>query len=107
MPAHRTLVRNSRPPCAVLLGSVAIGVNDLAGVQWMECEAALIRLWEYLDQELGPEEALSVGEHLRTCLSCHPRYCRDRSFLALLARQRDRCSAPSSLVLWAHRCFLP
>jgi hypothetical protein len=72
----------------------------------MECETALIRLWEYLDQELGPEEALSVGEHLRTCLHCYPQYCRDRRFLALLARQRDRCFAPSSLVLWAHRCFL-
>jgi predicted anti-sigma-YlaC factor YlaD len=72
----------------------------------MECEAALIRLWEYLDQELGPEEAFFVGEHLHTCSDCYPHYCRDRAFLALLARQRDRCAAPSSLVLWARRCFV-
>jgi hypothetical protein len=72
----------------------------------MECEEVLIRLWEYLDQELGPEEARTVEGHLRSCSSCHPRYCRDRAFLALLARQRERCSAPQSLVLRLRRVFV-
>jgi hypothetical protein len=71
----------------------------------MECEEVLIRLWEYLDQELGPEEAESVGVHLYGCHRCHPAYRCNRALLGLLARQRDCCSAPPSLVVWARRCF--
>jgi mycothiol system anti-sigma-R factor len=67
----------------------------------MECEEVLVRLWEYLDQELGPEEAQSVREHLFECLSCRPAYQCDRAFLELLARQRHGCKAPRSLVFWA------
>ena len=73
--------------------------THLAGVQWMECEEALSRLWEYLDQELGPEEAQTVGEHLSDCFTCQPAYRCDRAFLNLLARQRTSCRAPRSLVL--------
>jgi anti-sigma factor (TIGR02949 family) len=65
----------------------------------MDCEAVLSRLWEYLDRELGPEDSVSMGEHLVSCSSCYPAYCFDRAFLALLARQRDACSTPASLVL--------
>lgn len=63
----------------------------------MECEDILIRLWEYLDQELAPEEAEAVRAHLRRCPRCHPAYCCDRAFLELLARQRANCTAPVSL----------
>jgi anti-sigma factor (TIGR02949 family) len=69
----------------------------------MECEEVLLRLWEYLDRELGPEEAASVGRHLQSCSSCHPAYCCDRAFLALLARQRATCPAPRSLVMWVKK----
>jgi anti-sigma factor (TIGR02949 family) len=71
----------------------------------MECDEVLIRLWEYLDQELGPEEASSVGEHLNDCPSCLPAYCHNRALLALLDRQRHSCSAPPSLIVWVRRCF--
>ena len=71
----------------------------------MECEEILIRLWEYLDQELGKEEAESVGEHLHTCPGCYPVYCCDRAFLALLARQRTSVRIPSSLIQWARQRF--
>jgi anti-sigma factor RsiW len=71
----------------------------------MECEEVLIRLWEYLDRELGPEEAASVGKHLHGCSRCYPAYCRDRAFLALLARQRTICPAPDPLVVWVRKCF--
>jgi anti-sigma factor (TIGR02949 family) len=67
----------------------------------MRCEEVLIRLWEYLDQELSPEEADLVRLHLRSCPQCHPAYCCDRAFLELLARQRSACSAPAGLVMWA------
>jgi mycothiol system anti-sigma-R factor len=68
----------------------------------MECEEVLIRLWEYLDHELGPEEARSVRQHLFGCLSCRPAYHCDRAFLDLLARLRTQSRAPRSLVLWVH-----
>jgi mycothiol system anti-sigma-R factor len=66
----------------------------------MQCEEVLRQMWEYLDQELGREEARAVKLHLTECASCHPVYCCDRAFLALLARQRARCTAPSSLIEW-------
>ena len=65
----------------------------------MECEAALLLLWEYLDEELGPEVGAAVAAHLSHCSCCHPVYCCDRAFLQLLARQRSRCSAPPTLLL--------
>jgi mycothiol system anti-sigma-R factor len=64
----------------------------------MECEEVLIRLWEYLDRELGPEEAESIQLHLSGCAGCYPAYCCDRAFLNLLARQRASGSAPPRLV---------
>jgi hypothetical protein len=71
----------------------------------MECEEILVRLWEYLDQELGREEAELVVEHLHTCSGCYPVYCCDRAFLALVARQRTSARAPASLVRWAQQRF--
>ena len=64
----------------------------------MGCEEVLARLWEYLDDELAPEEVEMVKAHLRGCAHCHPAYCCDRAFLELLARQRARCTAPAELV---------
>jgi hypothetical protein len=70
----------------------------------MECEEVLIRLWEYLDQELGPEEARCVAEHLCVCPGCRPACQFDRAFLDLLGRQRS-CTAPGSLALWMRTGF--
>jgi mycothiol system anti-sigma-R factor len=69
----------------------------------MKCEEVLSRLWEYLDQELAPEEANAVRAHLSSCGCCHPAYCCDRAFLELLARQRGRGSAPPTLAMWVRR----
>jgi anti-sigma factor RsiW len=66
----------------------------------MQCEEVLRQIWEYLDRELSREEAQAVELHLTQCASCHPVYCCDRAFLALLARQRARCRAPSTLIKW-------
>jgi predicted anti-sigma-YlaC factor YlaD len=71
----------------------------------MECEEVLIRLWEYLDQELGPEETQSVGEHLYDCNRCRPACQCDQAFLDLLARQRTSCTAPPSLAVWVRSSF--
>jgi mycothiol system anti-sigma-R factor len=65
----------------------------------MECEEFITQLWEYLDQELEPEEAQAMAEHLGHCPGCRPAYCCNRALLQLLARQRWSCSAPASLVI--------
>jgi mycothiol system anti-sigma-R factor len=65
----------------------------------MGCDEVLLRLWEYLDEELAREEAEAVAAHLGHCSRCHPAYCWDRAFLGLLARQRGSCSAPPALLL--------
>jgi mycothiol system anti-sigma-R factor len=64
----------------------------------MECKEVLICLWEYLDEELRPEEAEAVTAHLSYCEKCYPAYCCDRALLDLLARQRT-ASAPAALVM--------
>lgn len=69
----------------------------------MRCEEALTRIWEYLDQELAPEEARTVWAHFDGCPSCYPAYCCNRAFLKLVARQRSRCTAPDELVLYLGR----
>ena len=65
----------------------------------MRCEDVLLQLWEYLDEELAPEEARTVRAHLGGCPSCHPVYRCDRAFLELLSRQHSTCTAPDRLVL--------
>jgi mycothiol system anti-sigma-R factor len=65
----------------------------------MDCKEVLIFLWEYLDEELGPEEAVAVAGHLGHCGTCYPAYCCDRALLDLVARQRTACSAPAALVM--------
>ena len=62
----------------------------------MECKDVLTRLWEYLDEELAPEDAAAVATHLSGCPSCRPCCSFDTNFLALLRRQRARLSAPPS-----------
>jgi len=65
----------------------------------MKCEDVLLRVWEYLDQELAPTEARAVDSHLSGCAHCGPAYRYDRAFLELLARQRVRCEAPGRLLM--------
>ena len=65
----------------------------------MECDEVLLRLWEYLDQELGPAEAAAVQNHLRRCSGCYSACRCNGAFLDLLARQRATCSAPAHLVI--------
>jgi anti-sigma factor (TIGR02949 family) len=38
----------------------------------LDCHHALQRLYEYLDGELSPEDALDVEHHLEICAACYP-----------------------------------
>ena len=70
----------------------------------MECDEVILRLWEYLDQELDPEDGIEVKAHLDRCPDCYPAYRCDRAFLDLLARLRSSCLTPATLARWA-RCL--
>jgi mycothiol system anti-sigma-R factor len=61
----------------------------------MTCEDALTRVWEYLDEELAPEEVRAVGAHLGGCPECHGAFCCDRALLSMIRRLRCvRAPAP-------------
>jgi mycothiol system anti-sigma-R factor len=61
----------------------------------MTCEDVLTRLWEYLDEELAPEEVRALGVHLGGCSECHGAFCCDRAFLSMISRLRCvRAPAP-------------
>jgi anti-sigma factor RsiW len=62
----------------------------------MTCEDVLTRLWEYLDEELAPEEVRAVGVHLGGCPECHGAFCCDRAFLSMIGRLR-RVTATAAL----------
>jgi predicted anti-sigma-YlaC factor YlaD len=65
----------------------------------MECSEVERRLWEYLDDELSPEEAWAIGTHLGGCRGCRPAYQCDRALLERLAHCRlAKVPAPQSLV---------
>jgi anti-sigma factor (TIGR02949 family) len=38
----------------------------------INCQDALKRLYEYLDGELSPDDALDVERHLDICAACYP-----------------------------------
>jgi anti-sigma factor (TIGR02949 family) len=61
------------------------------------CERAFARLYEYLDQVLGPEEEKRVQEHLAICEGC-TRHFKFESDLLEKIREKCRTSrAPEAL----------
>ncbi len=64
----------------------------------MECREVIDRVWEYLDGELGAEEAAAVHSHLGECPTCPPRCRCDRAFLLVIVRAlTSPCPAPEGL----------
>lgn len=51
----------------------------------MDCHDVMKRLWEYMDDELTPDDTAAVREHLEMCARCHPQYRFQLAFLAALA----------------------
>lgn len=58
----------------------------------LSCSDALEQLWALIDQELGPEDADRVREHLDRCRSCYPHYDFDSAYRQLLALQCRECA---------------
>jgi anti-sigma factor (TIGR02949 family) len=54
----------------------------------ISCEDALARLWEFLDDELPPQEESAVRKHLEICGRCYPKYDFQRAYFAYTRRVR-------------------
>ncbi len=52
----------------------------------IDCHEALERIFDWLDSELDPTEAASVGEHLETCARCYPLLSFERAFREAIQR---------------------
>jgi anti-sigma factor RsiW len=55
------------------------------------CREAIRRLWDYLDDELSPEERRAVEEHLSFCLRC----CGELEFSREVRRMLDGITEPT------------
>lgn len=55
------------------------------------CREAIRRLWDYLDDDLSPEEHRAVEEHLSFCLRC----CGELEFSRELRRMLNRSAEPT------------
>lgn len=65
----------------------------------MTCDAALARLWEFLDGELSDPDAEALRRHLAVCSFCYPAYRFDLAFLHRITRLvAVRGVAPPTLV---------
>lgn len=62
-----------------------------------DCSEALLRAYEYLDGELGPEDCAKIQAHLDECGPCLREYNLDTTLKALIKRSCGCESAPDSL----------
>jgi len=62
-----------------------------------DCSEALLRVYEYLDGELGPEDCAKIQAHLDECGPCLKEYDLDTTLKALIKRSCGREEAPDSL----------
>jgi len=58
-------------------------------VQPIDCEQALLRIFELIDHELRGDEREAMEEHLQTCKSCYSRAEFERRLKAKLTGLRD------------------
>jgi anti-sigma factor (TIGR02949 family) len=63
----------------------------------INCDQALAQLQDYVKQELTPELARDLQEHLNRCRPCfrHARF--EANFLAMLETRAGNCTCPKEL----------
>ncbi len=62
-----------------------------------ECSEALLRVYEFLDGELGPDDVAKIQAHLDECGPCLKEYDLDTTLKALIKRSCRSESAPDTL----------
>jgi anti-sigma factor (TIGR02949 family) len=61
----------------------------------IDCDMAIRKLWDYLDDELDDQRMAEVRKHLEECSSCLPHAEFSEKFLDALNKVRDRHLMPS------------
>lgn len=64
----------------------------------MRCHEAFVRLDDYLDRELSPDETQRVGEHLETCAMCAREFVFEEAVIHDLRDKLRRIAAPEGLM---------
>jgi len=67
------------------------------GDERTDCSEALLRLYEYLDGEMSPEDCVRIRAHLDECGPCLKEYDLDTTLKALIKRACSREPAPEAL----------
>ncbi len=62
-----------------------------------DCSEALLKVYEYLDNEMGPADCARIREHLGECASCMDEYDKDLLLKALVRRSCGCEPAPAQL----------
>jgi len=62
-----------------------------------DCSEALLRVYEYLDGELGPDDCAKIQAHLDECGPCLREYDLDTTLKALVKRSCGCEQAPDAL----------
>lgn len=62
-----------------------------------DCAEVVLRLFEYVDNEAGPEDRVSIKAHLDACGSCLREYERDLLLKSLVRRACGTEPAPRQL----------
>lgn len=68
--------------------------NETRGI---DCHTALMRLWDYLDEELTDDRMLEVRRHLEICQHCVSYHDFARRFLIALQATREERVMPVEL----------
>ena len=69
------MMRDQQPPGHTLTGEGKAEAEELS------CEEAALRVFEYLDGELAPEDNEKVRRHVEMCRRCYPYFNFERAFL--------------------------
>jgi len=62
-----------------------------------DCSEALLRVYEFLDGELGPSDCAKIAAHLDECGPCLNEYNLDTTLKALIKRSCSAERAPDTL----------
>jgi mycothiol system anti-sigma-R factor len=71
--------------------------DDASSARQVDCSEALLRVYEFLDGELGPSACAKIQAHLDECGPCFNEYNLDTTLKALIKRSCSAEHAPDTL----------
>ncbi len=63
----------------------------------IDCRTAVLRIWDYLDEELDEARMAEVTAHLQHCRGCEEHYTFARALLDTIRASRTHAPPPDSL----------